>query len=274
MRADPPTPADTPPISLANATERLALDWVLGAEFRSELRGALYLRRIPESAVRADDAEEMRADTLLRFLESDPADAETQHPRDRLRRAVSLAVYHHYCRDARRRRALRGGVLEVRETDWPLDDPAAADPPEADSTADPNNPPRPPEDPSAGARRRLAGWPLRGAIVASGRAAVRRLLASLSERQMWGRGGRASDARELARASQIAGVVRWIREFEGDRSGGGVAGCLAERSRASSLSEPDHLLRAIRESTRWNGAQPKDLARLAHAAVTNPPADW
>ncbi len=231
---------------------------LMGGRFRAELRGALLLRRIPFGAVRAEDAEEIRADAAARFIEGAASRAGGISPRDEVQRVIGVAVYHRFCRDVRRRRS---------RTSLPgSEEPVVLPPTLPDVVPAPTVP-----SPERASRRRLGSLAIRGAVVDRARDVVGRLLGEVSSALLERRAGESptgGDRTALRARTRATGVIRWLREFEGDRRGGGLARDLVRCGEADRMARPGCLVVALRDSARWRAGSPRSLACLAHAAIT------
>src|SRR5262245_57591729 len=137
---------------------REGLRMLLGPDFRTELRGALSLRRVPARAVAADDVEEIRSESCSRYLDRAFLARDSLDTAPLVRRAISLAVYHRFCREVRRRRSAR------RFERLPEESPGTEIEIDGDGREVP--PLRP------GSRRRLGRLPLRGPIVGRARESI------------------------------------------------------------------------------------------------------
>lgn len=215
-------------------------------------------------AVRADDLEEIRAETLIRLCEivaaSPSAAGEAMDASGEfvpsvasLRRAVSMAVHRHFCREIRRRRAVRFHAIE---DEGPI--PANLDP-EGDRDDEPAelDPPR---------SVLTVGGHVKP-FVMTARARATRALSSLSEALLQRRAGIAPSAAER----RILGIVRWFRRYENDHDAANAARDLIESGCQDRVAGPHTLVEALRASAEWD-CPALGLARLAHTAIVTPGA--
>jgi hypothetical protein len=226
--------------ALPDTDEGLRL--LLGPLFRSELRGALYLRRLRELPLAEDDIEELRADAFVRYLDRYSRTADALDAAALARRVISLTVYHRFSREIRRRRAY-GAAGEKRETEVAMDELAHED--EGDW----------PES-----RRRT---PAAGDVVRRARNALASLFGRLAEDRLSGRGG-CGDAAPIP----AQGAARWLCKYEGEPSLAALAHALARAPVDRIAVLPREIVMALRQAAQWRTSRPPAVAQLAGAAIS------
>jgi hypothetical protein len=251
---NPREPRGANAASIENALcERLreCVRTVLGPAFRVELRGALALRRIPKTALRSDDVDDLRAETLLRLYELVAEGSGGPPPMSSLRCAVSAAVHHHFCREIRRQRVARRESLDTARV-----------PPREVGYRGAGGDARP--DPS-----RENGAPAAGPVVTTARAHVGSLLTGLAEDLLGRRAGGSARGADPSLLDALPGALRWLRQYEGDRAAADLTRDLAASAVREGMARPAAIVKALRASAQWEG-RALCLARLAHSAVAAP----
>ncbi|MFN0206345.1 MAG: hypothetical protein ACKVS6_08515 [Planctomycetota bacterium] len=271
---------NTPTYSYEPVVERL-----LGPEFRVEIRGALAIRRIYNSNLHSDAMDDLRSEALVRYLEkrekmlanhnannsagnTTNQNADISNTAPEVRSLASVAVYHILCRDrrrtpARRVRSINAGddapsIYEWPDFHWESSGANATDKPDAQFI-----------DIAIG-KRSLRKLVISDDAVGAARCRVRCALSSAAETVVMGRGGSEDEAEPL-QSARVPGVVRWLNEFEGDRGMGSLAkGIVTDAAVVTKHAAPRQVVRAVRESARWQHAPANSFAKLALSAITNP----